>query len=82
MCGYAGAIYPEQYSFDKEEATRNVNWGGGCQCRGMGDINLEVMGEYGEVKYSPKLEDAENPASDMMYGRVVEMDKVPLRRRW
>ena len=42
----------------------------------MGDINLEVMGEYGEVKYSPKLEDAENPASDMMYGRVVEMDKA------
>ena len=34
---------------------------------------MEVMGEYREVKYSPKLQDEKNPAGGMMYQRMVEM---------
>ena len=41
----------------------------------MGYTNQEVMGEYGEVKYSLKLQDEENPAGGMMYRRMVEMAK-------
>ena len=34
------------------------------------------MGEYGEVKYSPKPQDEENPAGGIMYRRMVDMSKA------
>ena len=42
----------------------------------MGDTNQEVMGEYKEIKYSPKPQDEGNPACGMMYQTMVEMAKA------
>ena len=33
------------------------------------------MGEYGEVKYSPKPEDEDNTSSVMVYRKMVDMAK-------
>ena len=42
----------------------------------MRDTDKEVMSEYGEVKYSQKTQDKEDPASGMVYRRMVEITKA------
>ena len=42
----------------------------------MGDTGQEVMGKYGEVEYSPKPQDEENPSNGMMYRRMEDMAKA------
>ena len=42
----------------------------------MGDTDQEVMGEYEEVKYSPKPQDELNPAGGMIYQRMMEIYKA------
>ena len=65
--GYAGVRDPKQEGLQEEAAARSINLGGGCQGSVVGDINQEVMGEYGEIKYSPKPQDEENTAGGMIY---------------
>ena len=70
-----GVIDLEQEILYQEADALNFNRSGGFQGGGVIDTNLGVMGEYGEMKYSPKLQDEENSAGGMMYQRMVNMDK-------
>ena len=53
--GYAGARDLEQGRLQEGEVAQNVNQGGGRKGGSVLHIDQEVMGEYVEVEYSPKL---------------------------